>query len=212
MQWEREDWPHRFLGGKACQHTASEKKKLLEVLSQKVCFCHTQRKLARLLCCTGISSTPKFSTMTWAQTNPFTQARWPAASTEWKTAWHEFEKYLNNTGEDAENQAATTRRRRANSANTGTRKNQSRQTKDDLEDAMDDLNRSTKSLRRKFDATSNYLETKKTSANRWALVRSRRPRIRVTRSAEIHWRRDRPQRENDNPPSCLGRSSGLAGG
>lgn len=124
----------------------------------------------------------------------------------------EFQKYLNNTGEDSENQAATTRRQRANSANTGTRKNQSRQTNDDLEDAMDDLNRSTKSLRRKFDATSNYLETKKTSANRWARVRSRRPRIRVTRSAEIHWRRDRPERENDNPPSCLGRSSGLAGG
>lgn len=124
----------------------------------------------------------------------------------------EFQKYLNNTGEDAENQAATTRRQSANSANTGTRKNQARQTKDDLEDAMDDLNRSTKRLRRKFDATSNYLETKKTSANRWARVRSRRPRIRVTRSAEIHWRRDRPQRENDNPPTCLGRSSGLAGG
>lgn len=111
----------------------------------------------------------------------------------------EFQKYLNNTGEDAENQAAATRRQSANSANTGTRKNQARQTKDDLEDAMDDLNRSTK-------------ETKKTSANRWARVRSRRPRIRVTRSAEIHWRRDRPQRENDNPPTCLGRSSGLAGG
>lgn len=124
----------------------------------------------------------------------------------------EFQKYLNNTGEDAENQAATTRRQSANSANTGTRKNQARQTKDDLEDAMDDLNRSTKGLRRKFEATSNYLETKKTSANRWARVQSRRPRIRVTRSAEIHWRRDRPQRENDNPPTCLGRSSGLAGG
>jgi hypothetical protein len=124
----------------------------------------------------------------------------------------EFQKYLNNTGEDAKNQAATTRRQSANSANTGTRENQARQTKDDLEDALDDLNRSTNRLRRKFDATSNYLETKKTSANRWARILSGRRRIRVTRNAEIHWRRDRPQRENDNPPTCLGRSCGLAGG
>jgi hypothetical protein len=68
----------------------------------------------------------------------------------------EFQKYLNDTGEDAKNQAATTRRQSANAANTGTRENQARQTKDDLEDAMDDLNRSTNRLRRKFDATSNY--------------------------------------------------------
>jgi len=33
-------------------------------------------------------------------------------------------------------------------------------TKDDLENAMDDLNRTTNRLRRKFDPTSNYLETK----------------------------------------------------
>jgi hypothetical protein len=37
---------------------------------------------------------------------------------------------------------------------------QAKQTKDDLENAMDDLNRSTNRLRRKFDPTSNYLETK----------------------------------------------------
>ena len=122
----------------------------------------------------------------------------------------EFQKYLNNTGEDAKNQAATTRRQSANSANAGTRKNQARQTKDDLEDAMDDC--STNRQRRKFDATSSYLETKKTSANRWARTQSRRPRIRVTRSVEIHWRRDRPQHENDNLPTCPGRPSGLAGG
>jgi hypothetical protein len=37
---------------------------------------------------------------------------------------------------------------------------QVKQTKDDLENAMDDLNRTTNRLRRKFDPTSNYLETK----------------------------------------------------
>jgi hypothetical protein len=38
--------------------------------------------------------------------------------------------------------------------------NQAKDTKDDLENAMDDLNRTTNRLRRKFDPTSNYLETK----------------------------------------------------
>ena len=37
---------------------------------------------------------------------------------------------------------------------------EAKQTKNDLEDAMDDLDRSTNRLRRKFDPTSNYLETK----------------------------------------------------
>lgn len=79
----------------------------------------------------------------------------------------EFQKYLENRGEDAksradsaQNSGATTRRQRGDSGNTSARGNQARQTKDDLEDAMDDLNRSTNRLRRKFDPTSNYLETK----------------------------------------------------
>jgi hypothetical protein len=40
------------------------------------------------------------------------------------------------------------------------RQDQAKRTKDELEDAMDDLNHSTNRLRRKFDPTSNYLETK----------------------------------------------------
>jgi hypothetical protein len=80
----------------------------------------------------------------------------------------EFRKYLENRGEDAKNRAnsaqsngtTTGRRQRSNSANTQPSGNQAKQTKDDLEGAMDDLNRSTNRLRRKFDGTSNYLETK----------------------------------------------------
>jgi len=79
----------------------------------------------------------------------------------------EFRKYLDNRGEDAKSRVesaqdngATTRRQRGDSANTGARRDRAKQTKDDLEDAMDDLNRSTNRLRRKFDPTSNYLETK----------------------------------------------------
>jgi hypothetical protein len=49
---------------------------------------------------------------------------------------------------------------RANSANKDARKDQAGQTKDDIQNAMDDLNRTTNRLRRKFDPTANYLETK----------------------------------------------------
>lgn len=79
----------------------------------------------------------------------------------------EFRKYLETRGEDAKSRVdsaqdsgATTRRQRGDSANTEARRGQAKQTKDDLGDAMDDLNRSTNRLRRKFDPTSNYLETK----------------------------------------------------
>ena len=75
--------------------------------------------------------------------------------------------FRSNRGGDAKNRAdsakssgATKRRQGSNSANTDARANQANQTKDDLEDAMDDLNRTTNRLRRKFDPASNYLETK----------------------------------------------------
>jgi len=40
------------------------------------------------------------------------------------------------------------------------RKDQAKDTKDDLDDALGDLNRSTNRLRRKFDATDKWMETK----------------------------------------------------
>ena len=79
----------------------------------------------------------------------------------------EFQKYLDNRGDDARSRAqsaqdsgTTTRRRQSNPSNTQARQDQAKQTKDDLEDALDDLNRSTNRLRRKFDPTSNYMETR----------------------------------------------------
>ena len=79
----------------------------------------------------------------------------------------EFRKYLDTRGDDArskaqsaQNSGTTTRRRQANPSNAQSRQDQANQTKDDLEDALDDLNRSTNRLRRKFDPTSNYMETR----------------------------------------------------
>jgi hypothetical protein len=80
----------------------------------------------------------------------------------------EFRKYLERRGEDAQNRAQTSsssgttrsRAERTNAGNTEARKEQARRTKDELDDALGDLNRSTNRLRRKFDPSSKYMETK----------------------------------------------------
>jgi hypothetical protein len=102
-----------------------------------------------------------------AQTAPFSKAQVADRIRKVEDGVDEFNKYLENRGQDAKNRAdsaqnsgATTRRQRSGSANTPARGDQAKQTKDDLENAMDDLNRTTNRLRRKFDPTSNYLETK----------------------------------------------------
>jgi hypothetical protein len=107
------------------------------------------------------------STTIHGQTNPFTKAQVGDRIRKVEDGVDQFQKYLENRGGDAKNRAqsaqssgATTRRQPSNSANTEARGNQAKQTKDDLENAMDDLNRTTNRLRRKFDPTSNYLETK----------------------------------------------------
>ena len=105
------------------------------------------------------------STLTQAQT--FAKAQVADRIRKVEDGVDEFRKYLENRGEDAQSRAdsaansgTTTRRQRSSSGSTDASRNQARQTKDDLEDAMDDLNRATNRLRRKFDPTSNYLETK----------------------------------------------------
>ena len=81
----------------------------------------------------------------------------------------EFRKYLENRGEDAKGRAETaqssgtktTRRGKTSSgANTEARKEQTKRTKDELDDGLGDLNKSTNRLRRKFDPSSKYMETK----------------------------------------------------
>lgn len=78
----------------------------------------------------------------------------------------EFKNYLERRGENARNAAGTaqqsgkTARRRGSAANTEARQAAAQQGKDDLEDAIGDLDRSTNRLRRKFDATDTWMETK----------------------------------------------------
>ena len=120
-----------------------------------------------LLCSAIISSASSISTLRAGQANPFTKAQVADRIRKVEDGVDEFEKYLNNRGDDAksraesaQNSGSTSRRQRIDSSNSQNRRNQAKQTKDDLEDAMDDLNRSTNRLRRKFDPSPNYLETK----------------------------------------------------
>jgi len=120
-----------------------------------------------VLCCAAIFAAISFSTTTHAQTTSFTKAQVADRIRKVEDGVDEFRKYLENRGEDAKSRAdsaqssgATTRRQRSNSANTQAQGNQAKQTKDDLGNAMDDLDRTTNRLRRKFDSSSNYLETK----------------------------------------------------
>jgi multidrug efflux pump subunit AcrB len=117
--------------------------------------------------CMAVLVVVSLPTVAQAQTNPFTKAQVGDRIRKVEDGTDKFEKYLENRGQDAKNRAdsaqdsgATPRRQRSDSANTDARTNQAKQTKDDLENAMDDLNRTTNRLRRKFDPTSNYLETK----------------------------------------------------
>jgi hypothetical protein len=121
----------------------------------------------RSVLCTILFFAAGLSTTWWAQTNPFTKAQVADRIRKVEDGVDDFQKYLNNRGDDAKDRADSAqsdgtraRRQGANSSNSDARRNQANQTKDDLEDAMDDLNRSTNRLRRKFDPTSNYLETK----------------------------------------------------
>ncbi len=79
----------------------------------------------------------------------------------------EFRDWAKKRGEDATGRAQsaqssgkTPRRTRTSPSNTQARKDQAKNTKDDLEDALGDINRSTNRLRRKFDATDKWMETR----------------------------------------------------
>lgn len=79
----------------------------------------------------------------------------------------EFRKYLENRGDDArerkdaaQKSGKSARRGASEKATTQARGEQAKHTKDELDDALGELNQSTNRLRRKFDPTPNYMETR----------------------------------------------------
>jgi hypothetical protein len=71
----------------------------------------------------------------------------------------EFRNYLEKRGDNASDAAAASSGRRARQA-TSNQKAKASNKKDALDDALGDLNKSTNRLRRKFDATDTWMETK----------------------------------------------------
>jgi hypothetical protein len=71
----------------------------------------------------------------------------------------EFRNYLERRGDSARS-TSETRSRRTKRTATESQKANATARKDDLDDALGDLNRSTNRLRRKFDATDTWMETK----------------------------------------------------
>lgn len=76
----------------------------------------------------------------------------------------EFEKYLKRRGDNAKDRASAGESRRGRRGNrsaaaTESRRERAQEGADELEDALDDLDRSTNRLRRRFRRASNYMET-----------------------------------------------------
>ena len=71
----------------------------------------------------------------------------------------EFRDYLKRRGENAQSANSTAKAGRRKTATESQKANASAR-KDDLDDALGELNRSTNRLRRKFDPTDNWMETK----------------------------------------------------
>jgi hypothetical protein len=74
----------------------------------------------------------------------------------------DFRDYLKKRGENASNNASAARAQGATTRRKATdaQKANANAKKDDLDDALGDLNRSTNRLRRKFDKTDTWMETK----------------------------------------------------
>jgi transcription initiation factor TFIIIB Brf1 subunit/transcription initiation factor TFIIB len=72
----------------------------------------------------------------------------------------EFRKYMERRGEDARDSAATPQAQTRRGKATESQKSTARVKKDELDDALSELNHSTNRLRRKFDATDKWMETK----------------------------------------------------
>ena len=73
----------------------------------------------------------------------------------------EFRDYLERRGDDARDRSKDSDDSRRNKGGTSeARKDRAEGGKDELDDALGDLNRSTNRLRRKFDATDTWMETK----------------------------------------------------
>jgi hypothetical protein len=97
-----------------------------------------------------------------ATAQPMAKAQVANLITKVENGVDEFRNYLEKRGENARdaNSAAQSSGRRKTKGATESQKAKADTKKDELDDALGDLNRSTNRLRRKFDATDKWMETK----------------------------------------------------
>jgi phage shock protein A len=107
------------------------------------------------------------ATIGLAAAQPLPKARVADLIVKVENGVDEFRNYLEKRGDnakDAKEKGATTpqgdARRAKRGAPTETQKNVAKERKDELDDALGDLNKSTNRLRRKFDATDKWQETR----------------------------------------------------
>jgi hypothetical protein len=97
-----------------------------------------------------------------ATAQPMSKAQVANLITKVENGVDEFRDYLEKRGENARdaNSAAQSSGRRKGQSATENQKAKANSKKDALDDALGDLNKSTNRLRRKFDATDKWIETK----------------------------------------------------
>ena len=91
---------------------------------------------------------------------PVTKARVADLIVKVENGVDEFRDYLEKRGENAKDAANSTAAKGRKRTATSSQKAKAETKKDELDDALGSLNRSTNRLRRKFDATDKWIETK----------------------------------------------------
>ena len=91
---------------------------------------------------------------------PVTKARVADLIVKVENGVDDFRKFLEKRGENAQSAASSSSGKRRSRTATQSQKATASARKDELDDALGDLNRSTNRLRRKFDATDTWMETK----------------------------------------------------
>src|SRR5215831_12966562 len=111
-------------------------------------------RMQTVVWCTAVLFAVGLFTITAGETTHFNKVQVGDRIRKVENGVDDFEKYLTTRGDNAKDKAASSEgdgekkaRQGGNRANKGAGKDQAKQTKDELQDAMDDLNRTTNRLR-----------------------------------------------------------------
>lgn len=102
-----------------------------------------------------LATAPSFSAQA-----PITKAHVADLIVKVENGVDDFRKYLDQRGENAKDAADSSAAKRRGRTATSSQKANADKKKDELDDALGDLNQSTNRLRRKFDATDTWMQTK----------------------------------------------------